>query len=211
MTDLFEAELALAEAALGVAEEQKKASAIAVRHNRTIMRRANSEAHMEEIMPAIEMGASYHVISRGDVDSMTYLIHLLKHGGPIETLTLSTWCMARPDIREIQAAVGSGMVGAAHFCVGEIFPNQYTDEYDALRTLETGGNIRVTVARNHSKVMLGAAPSRGWYFVIESSANANTNPRIEQTAIHMSKELHDFYAEFFADLKDIDAKAKKAA
>lgn len=69
----------------------------------------------------------------------------------------------------------------------------------------------MTVARNHSKVMLGAAPGRDWYFVVESSANANTNPRIEQTAIHTSRDLHDFYAEFFADLKDIDARSKLKA
>lgn len=57
---------------------------------------------------------------------------------------------------------------------------------------------------------LDAAPESGIWFVIESSANANTNPRIEQTAIHMSRELHDFYHAFFSDLKDIDAKSRKA-
>lgn len=211
MTDLFETELAAAEAALAVTDEKKKAVAIARRKNKTVLRRANSETHLAEILPEIEMEASYHIISRGDIDSMTYLVHLLKAGGPIDTLTLSTWCMAMPDVDEIDNAIDTGMIGHCHFCIGEIFPGQYPEEYDMLRQIETTGKVRVTVARNHSKVMLGAAPDRGWYFVIESSANANTNPRIEQTAIHMSKDLHDFYQEFFDSLKDIDAKAKLAA
>lgn len=211
MTDLFAEELAAAEAALIVAGDEKKAASIARRQNKTIMRRANSEAHLAEILPTIEMGTSYHIISRGDVDSMTFLVHLLKAGGPIDTLTLSTWCMAMPDVEEIDTAIDTGMIGQCHFCVGEIFPNQYPDEYDMLRQIESTGKVRCTVARNHSKVMLGAAPDRGWYFVIESSANANTNPRIEQTAIHMDRALHDFYLEFFDGLKDIDAKAKRPA
>lgn len=40
--------------------------------------------------------------------------------------------------------------------------------------------------------------------VIESSVNVNTNPRMEQTAIHNDKELHDFYSEFFDGVKSID-------
>lgn len=207
MTDLFAAELAAASAELVIANEEKKAIAIARRKNKTITRRANSEAHLAEILPNIEMGASYHIISRGDVDSMSYLVHLLKIGGPIDTLTLSTWCMSMPDVEEIDIAIDTGMIGHCHFCVGEIFPNQYPDEYSMLRQIESTGKVRCTVARNHSKVMLGANPSRDYYFVIESSANANTNPRIEQTAIHMSRDLHDFYAEFFDSIKDIDAKS----
>ena len=131
MTDLFATELAEAEAALVVDDEQKKAVAIARRKNRTFTRRAKSEQHLDEIMPTIETDASYHVLSHGDIDSMTYLIHLLKKNGPLDTLMISTWCMAMPDI--------------------------------------------------------------------------------EQTAIHTSRDLHDFYAEFFADLKDIDARSKLKA
>lgn len=209
MTDLFETELAAAELAAVEYEQEKKAVAIARRKNKTIMRRANSEAHLAEILPPVEMGHSYHIISRGDIDAMTYLVHILKQTGPIQTLTLSTWCMAMPDVEEIEIAIKAGMIGHAHLCVGEIFPNQYTDEYEKLREIETTGKIRVTVARNHSKVMLGAAPAAGIWFVIESSSNVNTNTRIEQTAIHMDKDLHDFYAEFFDELKDIDSKSRE--
>lgn len=210
MTDLFEQELAAAEAEQAAAETEKKAVCIARRKNKTLLRRANSEAHLAEIMPEIEKDTSYHIISRGDIDSMTYLVHMLKTRGPIKMLTLSTWCMAMPDVEEIDIAIDTGMIGHCHFCVGEIFPNQYPDEYDMLRQIETTGNVRVTVARNHSKIMLGSDPEKDWYFVIESSANANTNPRIEQTAIHTSRDLHDFYKDFFDNLRDIDAKAKQS-
>lgn len=208
--DLFKEidDFALAFEANRQEEEQKRAISITRAKQKIFTRRANSEAHLAKILPQIKMGNSYHIISRGDVDAMTFLIRLLAYG-PIEMLTLSTGCMAMPDVNEIETALRTGMIGHCKFLLGEIFPNQYADEYLRVRQLEKSGNATVIVARNHSKVMIGSAPERDWYFAIESSANVNTNPRIEQTAIHMDKQLHDFYDVFFNDIKDIDKKSKQ--
>ena len=43
----------------------------------------------------------------------------------------------------------------------------------------------------------------GGCYVVESSANLNTNPRIEQAAIHHCEDLYWFYADFFAGLRSI--------
>ena len=43
--------------------------------------------------------------------------------------------------------------------------------------------------------------------MIESSANVNTNPRIEQSTIHRSADLYAFYAEFFDGIRSIDRRA----
>jgi hypothetical protein len=42
------------------------------------------------------------------------------------------------------------------------------------------------------------------HYVIESSANLNTNPRIEQTAITRCEDLYWFYRDFFDGLRSID-------
>lgn len=115
--------------------------------------------------------------------------------------------MARPDLDQLAAWLDAGRIDQLDLYVGEIFPSQYGDEY--ARTLEMAAiyGCRVVVARNHSKIMLMANRADGYYLVTESSANVNTNPRIEQTALHASSELYEFYAEFFAGLKTIDRKA----
>lgn len=59
-------------------------------------------------------------------------------------------------------------------------------------------NGRVCVTRNHSKVMVGYGDD--YAFAIASSANVNTNPRIENTTITVDKEVADFYKTFFDDL-----------
>lgn len=49
-----------------------------------------------------------------------------------------------------------------------------------------------------------------YYLAMESSANVNTNPRIEQTAVHASRDLFEFYKEFFDGIRSIDRSAPRA-
>lgn len=110
--------------------------------------------------------------------------------------------MGSADLDQIEGWIEAGRIETLELYVGEIFPSQYGDEYARALALADRYGFRLVVARNHSKIMLA---SRGDYFLaMESSANVNTNPRIEQTAIHASRELFDFYREFFAGLKTID-------
>lgn len=91
--------------------------------SRLEVRRAKSEAVLAEILPAdIEPGMSYHVISHGDVDALSYLIHIARYR-PLKTVTISTWCMAMPNVVWIADQLRSGRIGHAHFCLGEIFPD----------------------------------------------------------------------------------------
>ena len=109
------------------------------------LRRANAEKHLADILPArFDDGDSWHVISRGDIDALSYLRHALAGVSHFDHVLMSTWCIARAD---------------------------------------------------------------AYHLVIESSANVNTNPRIEQSTIHRSTDLYAFYAEFFDGIRSIDRRA----
>lgn len=208
MTDLFADELAAAEQAVTAKTihhgQAIKARAIARKTERLLLRRAKSEAVLLDILPAtLEMGMSYHVISHGDVDALSYLIHIVRQT-PVERLLISTWCMAMPDVEWIRLRIDEGRIGCVDFILGEIFPSQYPDEYTAVRRLEAAGVASLKIARNHAKVMVGESPDGALHFAIESSSNVNTNPRIEQTAVHMSRELVEHYRDFYAAVKSID-------
>lgn len=177
--------------------------------NRHHMRRANAEAQLAELLPVrIEPGDSWHVISRGDIDSLSYVRHVLAGVSHLDHLLMSTWCIAKNDLTEISAWRDAGRVEQFDLFAGEIFPGSYGDEYEqVLRMVETYG-VRLVVAKNHSKVTLASNVEQGYYLAIESSANVNTNPRIEQTVIHHSRELHAFYQEFFNGIQSIDRHSK---
>lgn len=181
---------------------RKTARAVKVK-TRHMMRRARSEAVLAEILPAVfDADCSYHVISHGDIDALSYLKHIV-NAGPLTYVSISTWCMAMPDIEEVAGWLDRGLIEVVDWYVGEIFPNQYGDEMARLQKVVQIYGGRLVVARNHSKVMLCANESIGFYAVVESSANVNTNPRIEQAAIHTSHDLYAFYREFFDGLVSI--------
>ena len=208
MGDLFEfdpQQVAAIEASMRQERaDQAKARAQKVR-SRVQMRRANAEKTLEEILPhRFEAGDSWHVISRGDIDALSYLRHALTGVSHFDHVLMSTWCIAKADLEEITAWLDAGRIDFFELYAGEIFPNQYGDEYEQmLRMCETYG-ARIVVAKNHSKVTLAANHEEGYYLAMESSANVNTNPRIEQTAIHCNAELHGFYLEFFHGIQSID-------
>lgn len=178
--------------------------------NRHQMRRANSEAHLADVLPAvIAPGETWHVISRGDVDAMSYLAHAIAGAGYLDHVLISTWVFARTDVEQLAAWLDAGTIDTVEMYVGEIFPNQYPDEWEAVQELSAEYGIRLIVARNHSKIMLASQSAADLWLVMEGSANVNTNPRIEQTAITRDRGLHDFYADFFHGLKSIDRASRR--
>lgn len=216
MTATLFDEFAAAEAMLASEKQHHgvaiRARAISQRKHRIEVRRAKTTAVLFDILPAtLEDGVSYHVISHGDVDALSYLIHIMRGGLTLDSLLISTWCMAEPDVDWLRAQCEAWRIGRIDFVLGEIFPASYPDEYDAITKMELAEMATMKIARNHAKIMAGCHAESGLYFAIESSSNVNTNPRIEQTAIHVSRELHDFYREFYAGVKSIDGARYKQA
>ena len=158
-------------------------------------RRINSELALEQSLPwHFEKGVTYHCISFGDVDSLTYLRVIVKQQH-VRYAIISTWCMAAEDIKEVDSWLDAGYIDRIDFFCGEIFRGTYLKEYTAMKELCRKHGCKMSIFRNHSKVMV----VYGEHFnaVIESSANVNTNPRTEQTAITLDDSLCDFYLEFF--------------
>lgn len=170
-------------------------------------RRATAEKHLAEILPAtFADGDSWHVISRGDIDALSYLQHALA-AMPFDRVLLSTWCMAEPDLVQLRAWLDTGRIDQLDLYVGEIFPSQYSAEYTAALALADDFGARIVIARNHSKVICAGNESADYFLVMEGSANVNTNPRIEQTTITRDRALFDFYLDFFNGLRSIDKRA----
>lgn len=179
-------------------EEAARIRAVKTRE-RHITRRAMSEASLYEVIDwHLEEGASYHCISGGDVDSLSYLRAIVKQQ-PLDYCLISTWCMAMTDAKEIGAWVEKGLVKRLDLYIGEIFMQRDPDIYayfrDEIMPMMGG---RVCALRNHAKVMLAIGPRLS--VAIASSANVNTNPRLENTTMTVDRDVVDFYKAFFDEL-----------
>lgn len=184
--------------------ETKSGTAAIKRKNRHLTRRAKSEEVLRSVLPEmVDPGDSYHVMSSGDVDSMSFMtFYMINYA--FDNVLISTWVMADSDIDNLIHMMENGRIKKLKLCLGEIYPGTYPAEYSKLLRMREKFNIEIVVARNHSKIMLMSGGNSGMDLVIESSANVNTNPRMEQTAIHNDKGLHEFYTEFFDGVKSID-------
>lgn len=206
-----EPEVAGTETALDSAEttEGEKFRTIQVYKTMTTAKKMKllSEAALDDALDwHLRKGVAYHCISFGDIDSLTYLRHILRQE-PLEYLMVSTWCMAMDDAEEIASWVKRGMIGRIDFYVGEIFKDGYRGVRDAIEDIARSCGGRVARFRNHSKVMAGFGKKLS--FVIESSANINTNPRTEQTVITVDRGLAEFYKEFFDGINSFDGGFEK--
>lgn len=185
------------------AVQQVQARALRTR-NKLAVRRAEAETELALLLPErITDGDSWHVISHGNIDALSYLRHLIKPNY-FDYVGVSTWCIARPDLQEIADWLDAGKIDQFALYAGEIFRSQYGDEYEMMLKLQQEYGARFVMAKNHSKVTLACNHLDGYYLVVESSANVNTNPRIEQACVTASQELLDFYREFFEGIKSID-------
>lgn len=100
---------------------------------RHLYRRAFSESTLLDTLGSFDFkeGSSYHFITAGDVDSLSYLKAILRAQN-CEHVLLSTWCMAAEDILQLQQWISEGRIKKLDIYVGEIFPNSYKIEYQML-------------------------------------------------------------------------------
>ena len=160
-----------------------------------IYRKAYSETQLLDVLGFnFKEGESYHCISAGDVDCLSYLKCVLRQQD-LDYCLLSTWCMAMDDVLQIEEWLQAGKIKTCDAYVGEIFTGTYGGEYAVLKPLLEAYGGKVKIFRNHSKIIAGKG--KKFYFAIESSANINTNPRAEQTCLTISKGLYDFYKGYF--------------
>ena len=168
---------------------------------RHLYRRAFSEMSLLDVCGTFDFkdGESYHFITAGDVDSLSYLKAVLRQQS-LDHCLLSTWCMAAEDILQLQMWCNEGKIKKLDIYVGEIFPSTYKIEYAMLVDMfaDNGKNVgggRMAVFRNHSKIYAGTGDK--FAFGIETSANVNTNPRTENCCITISNDLYSFYKDYF--------------
>ncbi len=138
-------------------------------------------------------GKSYHILSGGNVDLIAHLRWLMLHWKRIKRVFISAWAISGVDILLCKRWLEDGEIGELELLLGDVFPSKYKMEWQKLMEMYDAGIItNIYKSTIHSKVMLILADD-GTKIVIESSANCNMNPRIEQSCVSVSDKLFDFY------------------
>ena len=180
--------------------DRRRKTECIVRSDKLIYRKAYSETQLLDAVGFdFKEGESYHCITAGDVDSLSYLKCVLRQQN-LDYCLFSTWCMAADDIMQFEEWLEDGKIKRLDAYVGEIFPGSYKMEWKKLNEVfEKHKCGRIAVFKNHSKIYAGYGSK--FHFGIETSANINTNPRTENGCITISKDLFHFYKDYFDGIK----------
>ena len=179
-----------------VKQTKRRTTEYLIRSDKHLYRRAFSESQLLDVVGIdFKDGESYHCLTGGDVDALSFLKVILRQQD-LKYCLFSTWCMAAEDILQFEAWLIKGKIKKLDAYVGEIFPGSYKIEWNMLNKIFDEQKCgRIAVFKNHSKVFAGYGNK--FHFGIETSANINTNPRTENGCITIGKEIYKFYKEYF--------------
>jgi hypothetical protein len=201
MSTLFDTDdLFLADAADDQVDDIPPSAAAAIHIAKMEMIRVSREKNLRTIFPELEDGHSYHFISAGDIDAVSYLTMLIEKHGPFDDFYGSTWTMSRQDCELLDKYLADGLIKRITFFTGEYFAKRETSVYATLLKVVGKHGGRMRMFKNHCKLLLVENIKTQFWAVAEGSANFTTNPRAEQTTITASRELYDFYKSWFEEL-----------
>ena len=113
-------------------ENHKRGARSIVTREKQFYRRFTSERNLQDCVDwTFQEGCAYHIISGGDIDSLSFLAHILRQQR-VSYLLMSTWCMALQDIEELDRYFERGRILRMDSYVGEIFKNSYSNEHKRL-------------------------------------------------------------------------------
>ena len=175
------------------------------------MRRAYGVGELVKLMSDKPVpGKSYHIITGGAIDLICHLYWLLRHWPHMKKVLISAWAISGRDILFLEKLLKEGQIDRVELLVGDIFPTKYKMEWKKLMEIyDSGGISAVYKSTIHSKLLLMEADD-GTKLVIESSANCNMNPRVEQSCVTVSEKLYDFYFTYLHEMFD-EEQARRTA
>lgn len=154
------------------------------------------------MMEKPQEGKSYHIITGGHVDLLAHLRWLMLHWKKMKHVFVSAWAISGADILMLEKWIEGGEIGDVEILVGDIFPSKYKMEWEKLLEMYDRGFVKnIFKSTIHSKLLLMEAED-GTKLVIESSANCNMNPRVEQSVVTVSEKLFDFYWVYMHEMFD---------
>lgn len=123
---------------------------------------------------------------------------------PIKILDVSSLSVGVPAIRQMDIMHSDGLLDTANFYLSSVMKNSQTNKsqgyLEVFDTIVEDNGWYSTIINNHSKIVLCDCGSDKTY-VLESSANFNKNPKMENFRISTSERLYGFYKDIFDSIK----------
>ena len=148
------------------------------------------EKHIEAPPAA---GEVIFVWTTAQFNTMTLIAWLIKHLGPIEELTISTYSISDICVNALFSQLDAGNIHQVYFFLSDYVPRLAPKKYDMLSAQAKARPGRVTIGLgfNHSKITLARIGKNR--IVITGSGNFAENSGHEQYTICNNENIYEFY------------------
>lgn len=110
-------------------------------------------------------GHSYHIMTSGKCDALSFLKLVLLNYKNLKYLLISSWVISGEDILQLEEWLTNGVISKIDFYLGEIYPKQYSVEWQMLNKLRDKTDCgRIKVFRNHAKILSGVSMGGGLFY-----------------------------------------------
>lgn len=143
---------------------------------------------------ALPVREVYKCVSKAGGFSAIAFILYVGATEPIKQLYVSSLRVGKREIYALDEMHGMGQLEQAHFLTGNVMRRNGEYNYaDVMDDICAVNGWTVERGHNHSKIIL-MQTEKNWY-VVETSANLNTNPQMEQFSFENNVHLFRFYKE----------------
>lgn len=158
-----------------------------------------AKMELKELMPELPEGHVYKFISDGGFSTISFIV-LVAEMAKINNLYASSFRIGKKELQVIDALHKKGVIKNCCFAVGTLMKNDSEaikkyGYYENFEKVCNDNGFRYCTVNNHSKIILFDT-DKGKY-VLETSSNLNTNPKIEQFSFEKDEELYNFYQKCF--------------
>lgn len=140
-----------------------------------------------------EAGEIMFLWTLNSFNAFTFIVYTIKHCGPIDELTFSTYSLNERIFASLMKWYDKGEIKRITLLISDSIRSRVPKIYDLLRSQAARRDLQVIYAWNHSKVILMRAGEHR--FVVEGSGNFSENALYEQYIYMNDERIYDFRKE----------------
>ena len=163
----------------------------------------NEQKQLEALLPGLPGESEvYKIIGGRRGFSCIGLIEYIANREPVEEMLMTTFRCETKQMMQLDRMHDEGKLNYVEMIVSRMARNEKRGYFKECLDISAKNGWFFGWAQNHSKVALLKTAQN--YYVFETSANLNENPRLEQYSLENSKEVWDFYRPMILGLKEVE-------
>ncbi len=179
--------------------KERKEEEMRLKQRRKKFNIIKAKTELKELMPDLPENYVYKFISNGGFSAISFVM-LVAEATKINNLYVSSFRIGKKELQIIDTLHKKGIIENCCFAVGTLMKNDSEaikkyGYYENFEKVCKDNGFRYCTVNNHSKIIL--FDTDVGKYILETSSNLNTNPKIEQFSFEKDDELFDFYKKCF--------------